>query len=349
MERRPPSAVVDAAGVRAAWPVAAVVVACLCIRPEVNVEARGDDVPADKGAAAVAFDDTRAAAVDGADVVVIGNSMAYSSIDPALLSALSGRRAALVGMANSHAVHWYLALKNVVAARTPPPRTVFVFSQDAQLLEVSARDAALRESLALPHEPALAARAARTCTTPRQRFAAAARAAAVAAVPLVGVQRTSVVSDVVDWLLPAQVWRGRTPFEAHVEWSAIFDLGQLRARPDASEVGDAIDVDDFALRLSCSLVPDMLAVARDAGIQLVFVRVQNRPRPTQGPDQPPEVKAVVDALAGAVAAGGGAFVDFTGDPAVTLDMYSYGSHISDAARPAFTRHFFSTTRALWSP
>ena len=62
-------------------------------------------------------------------VVVIGDSMAGSRIDPALLNRLTGGLTAPLLYAGSGPAWWYLALKNWVIASGIHPRAVVIFSR----------------------------------------------------------------------------------------------------------------------------------------------------------------------------------------------------------------------------
>jgi hypothetical protein len=68
--------------------------------------------------------------------------------------------------------------------------------------------------------------------------------------------------------------------------------------------------------------------------------VQRRPVGGRPPEQPPALRAYVADLRRYVEARGHLFHDDTGDPALTLDMYDDGDHVSRQARPRYTRNFY---------
>ena len=71
--------------------------------------------------------------------VVIGDSMAGSRIDPALLTRLTGGQTAPLLYAGSGPAWWYLALKNWVIPSGITPRAVIVFFRDTNLTNVMFR------------------------------------------------------------------------------------------------------------------------------------------------------------------------------------------------------------------
>jgi len=73
------------------------------------------------------------------ELVIIGDSMAGTRIDPALLSELSGRRVYALLQAASGPAFWYLSLKNWVIPSGAAPKYVFVFFRDTNLTDVMFR------------------------------------------------------------------------------------------------------------------------------------------------------------------------------------------------------------------
>jgi hypothetical protein len=97
---------------------------------------------------------------------------------------------------------------------------------------------------------------------------------------------------------------------------------------------------DFSAEVDRSVLPLMLRDASRERLTLCFVRVQRRPVGGRPPEQPPALQAYVADLRRYVEARGHLFHDDTGDPALTLDMYDDGDHVSRQARPRYTRNFY---------
>jgi len=277
-----------------------------------------------------------------ADYVFVGNSMLETRIDENTLNARLGKDCCYIlwtGGAESAWVHQ--ALKNEVIPAVRRPKVVFVFFRDAYLTRVTyrANDAYWWkiERLSHDHEPELmrAMQESRTWQEGLEYDLGL----------LYPIQKRREIADyALEWLASQSVAPGRTPYGAPVanRYNQLFGLDRLKntetADDSASGQGDP-SIYDFDARLPHSLLPSMIKLAKDAGIALVFVRVQRRPTPYGPPAQTPELVRYVAKLQGYLAGNGVGFYDFTGDPELTLDHYLDGDHIRAAWKPASTELF----------
>jgi hypothetical protein len=118
-----------------------------------------------------------------------------------------------------------------------------------------------------------------------------------------------------------------------------FGLAHLRPM-DAADMQATEDREaDFDRFVEDSTLPLMLRDARNAGLTLLLVRVQRRPLHGRPPEQSPALRRYVTRLHNYVEARGGVFMDDTGDPAQTLDMYEDGDHLSRDGRRRYTEMF----------
>jgi hypothetical protein len=123
-----------------------------------------------------------------------------------------------------------------------------------------------------------------------------------------------------------------------------FGLSHLRPM-DAADMQATEDREaDFDAFVDKSGLPLMLRDARRAGLTLVLVRVQRRPAGGRPPYQSPALQRYVARLTSYVEANGGVFIDDTGDPAQTLDMYEDGDHLSREGRRRYTELFAARLR-----
>jgi hypothetical protein len=273
--------------------------------------------------------------------VVIGDSMAGSRIEPALLGARTGGRVAPLLYAGSGPAWWYLALKNWVIPSRIRPRAVIVFFRDTNLTNVMFRiDATWAlDTAALEREDDLNAVVAKRRGTPFYRVRD-------------GFDRLYQSEQARRWIEPAMTeWPARAMFDARREREAFmaqlndrFGLSHLRPM-DAADMQATEDREaDFDAYVDNSILPLMLRDARQAELQLVLVRVQRRPVNGQPPHQSAALKRYVSRLAAYVQANGGIFFDDTGDPAQALDWYEDGDHLSREGRRRYTEAF--ATRIL---
>ena len=291
----------------------------------------------------VAFDTNRIPDLARLDPkwVVIGDSMAGSRIDPALLGERTGGRVAPLLYAGSGPAWWYLALKNWVIPSRIRPRAVFVFFRDTNLTNVMFRiDATWSlDTAALEREDDLNAVVAKRRGTPFYRVRDS-------------FDRLYQSEQARRWIEPAMTeWPARAMFDVRRKREAFmaqlndrFGLSHLRPM-DAADMQATEDREaDFDAYADKSILPLMLRDARQAGLQLVLVRVQRRPINGQPPFQSAALKRYVSKLAAYVEANGGIFFDDTGDPAQALDWYEDGDHLSREGRRRYTEAF--ATRLL---
>lgn len=273
--------------------------------------------------------------------VVIGDSMAGSRIDPALLTRLTGQRVAPLEYAGSGTAWWYLVLKNWVVPSGIHPRRVFVFFRDTNLTDVLFKiDATWAlDSAAHDREPELNALVAR-----REGRTFYGIDSAVERLYEASEARQSVDAEVTEW--PA-----RAIFPYRREQSAFLDglntrfgLDHLR-RMDAADMRATEDSDaNFDAFIGTSPLPLMLDDARRAELSLCFVRVQRRPLDGRPPDQSSALRRYMTKLRGYIEGRGGELWDDTGDPAETLDMYVDGDHLSPEGRRRYTVRFAARLR-----
>jgi hypothetical protein len=291
----------------------------------------------------VAFDGSRIPDLQHLDPawVVIGDSMAGSRIDPRLLTERTGGRTAALLYAGSGPAWWYLALKNWVVASRIHPRAVFVFFRDTNLTNVMFRiDATWAlDTAALAREDELNAVVARRRGT---TFYAVRD----------GFDRLYQSQQARRWIEPwITEWPARAMFDVRRKREAFtqqlndrFGLAHLRPM-DAADMQATEDREaDFDAFVDKSALPLMLREARQAGLQLVLVRVQRRPLGGRPPVQSRALQRYVSKLAAYVQAHGAMFIDDTGDPAQTLDWYEDGDHLSREGRRRYTEAF--ATRLL---
>lgn len=269
--------------------------------------------------------------------VFIGDSMMGTRIDPILLGQLSSTHDELVAFlyhAATGPAWWYLAFKNHLVASGIRPRAVFVFFRDTNLTDTLFRLDGLYgnvlDEVAHAEEPELDALVAARQGVWSRVHAAAAR-----------VYETDVAAG---WLEPAVRrwfvnWRYPDP-RARARFDQLlgerFDLATLRPYV-AADLGALGEAADFARDLPTSVLPGMLALARQHGLPLVFVRVQRRPNGTTPPPQSAALRRYVGELEAWVEAQGAIFHDDWGDPEMPESIYRDGDHIAD--RDHYTRVF----------
>jgi hypothetical protein len=274
-------------------------------------------------------------------LVVIGDSMAGSRIDPALLTERTGLLTAPLLYAGSGPAWWYLALKNWVVASGIHPRAVVIFFRDTNLTNVLFRiDATWAlDTAAHEREDDLNAVVARRRGSPFYRARDA-------------FDRLYQAEQARRWIEPAvTAWPARAIFPYRKPRAAFLEglnerFGLTHLRPmDAADMQATEDREaDFDAFIDKSGLPLMLRDARQAGLTLVLVRVQRRPAGGNPPYQSPALRRYTAKLKSYVEANGGVFMDDTGDPDQTLELYEDGDHLSRDGRRRYTEMFAGRLR-----
>jgi hypothetical protein len=272
--------------------------------------------------------------------VLIGNSMLGTRIDTPTLEAALGKGCCYVLWTGGAESAWdHQALENVVLAAPYKPKTVFVFFRDVYLTRVTfrANDAYWWKIERLSHErePELM-RAMRESRTWQERL----EYDLGLVYPLQ--KRRDKADYVLEWLASQAVAPGLAYGAPAAErYNELFGLDRLRGTEQADDASAGSDaaIYDFDARLPKSLLPSMVRLAKQAGVQLVFVRVQRRPLPGGPPPQSPELERYIAKLKRYLESSGVGYYDFTGDPELTLDHYLDGDHIAPSWKPASTELF----------
>ncbi len=262
------------------------------------------------------------------EFVVIGDSMAGIRIDPRQLSRLTHTRTIGLYQQGSPVAYWYLAFKNLVVQNglTSARGVVFFFRDDQLTTQVQVSPGAL-DRVARDAEPEL------------DRILAADRLGALsevhrAARAVYQYDRTRL------WLEPRlNHVTASSPQLLETINTSVFALEQLR-KFEAADLAPAQDAAlTFSERVSGSLLPAMLRLARDAKIRLAFIRAQRRPTADGPPPQSPALKKYTADLAAYLAANGAYFHDDWGDAGEPLSAYADGDHLTAAARLQYTDVF----------
>lgn len=267
------------------------------------------------------------------DMVFLGDSMTLR-VDPTRLEALTGERVFGAVRLATGSAHWFLMLKNYVAASEARPHRVAIFFRDTQLTDplfrLAGKDRFSTDRFALDQEDELNSVIAAHLNNPWYRIHT-------------WVDRLYGVERAREWLEPRALHalegalsgsRGREPFVEAM--NAEFGLDRLRAF-SAADIGDTDAASlDFSSRVRISVLPDMLAVARAHQFRLLFVRVLRRPVNGQPPRESAALRRYVAALHAYLSAEGADFLDDRDVSALATLAYDDGDHILEEERPKYT-------------
>jgi hypothetical protein len=279
--------------------------------------------------------------------VLIGDSMVGSRIDATQLSTLLEYRAvAPIYYAATGSAFWYLALKNWILASQTHPRLVIFFFRDENLTDPMFRVTGMYrgnlDRVAREREPVL-----NDILAMHTQGAWYKVHAALDQVYEPGAARAWLEPLLVNAPVPivARPKARRTLLDRINQ--EVFGLHALRQMAPA-DMGQAdASAFDFPRNLPRSVLPEMLKVARRAGLRLAFVRVQRRPEGNMPPEQSPALRQYVRDLRTYLEANGALFADDWGDPDQPLSIYSDGDHVSKDSRAGYTERFLAKHPAFF--
>ena len=293
----------------------------------------------------------RTLAKERPEVVLIGDSMLETRIEPRRLNELAGRRCAVLEQSGSSSAMWFLMMKNLVAELEPPPRWVIVFFRDRQLTVPGHRTEggyrSTMETYMRDTEPLVDALVPRGRTGPDRWL----ERASLAVWPM---QHGRVMwgEKVQSWALDA-VASSRDYQGIRDATRELFDLKKLRADSGYNESGGEgqqkldDDAHDFATAVGRSFLPSTLAVTRERGIRLLFFRVKRKPLADGSPaKESPTLPAYVSELRAYLESAGAILVDESRDAGVTPDFYGADDHVAPRMQRRYTEHFWPRIRPV---
>lgn len=269
-------------------------------------------------------------------LVVIGDSMA-GRIQKRRLEQLSGEVVAPLLRNATGSAHWYLIFKNYVVASGVQPKAVIVFFRETNLTDPMFRLGdpyrVNADPLAHDFEPELNAAVASRTQGAWFRVHS-------------GVDRVYQVEQTRRWLepelaaLPARMLTADPAGRLLSSLNSAFALDRLRpaqAADMASVTGDPLD---FHRDVERSVLPAFLALAREKGMRLIFVRVLRRPEDGRAPSETPDLRRYIRDLRAYLEAGGAVFRDDRDYPGMAALPYDDGDHISRAGMVPYTELFY---------
>ena len=278
--------------------------------------------------------------------VLLGDSMLGSRIDGAVLSRAAAAPWVSLPYPGGGSAAWYLAMKNLVALQSPPPRWAVIFFRDRQLTlpryATEGRMLPRLEAVMRGAEPeldrVLAAAAPRQLNW-MERFAQA-------AYPLQK-HRTEWQEKVRGAALDIAA-RGGPTVPIALEAERTFDVTHLRGdigafADNADAMHNALDPDghEFTAMVGKSFLPLIAGIARDHGLRLLFFRIKHRP-PAEGATvaDSPGLAAYLGEFREWCAKSGAIFVDEKDDAEIGPAYYGGDDHVREVMMAPYTGHFW---------
>ncbi|MCB2185318.1 MAG: hypothetical protein KQJ78_02795 [Deltaproteobacteria bacterium] len=295
------------------------------------------------------------------DYVFVGNSWLDSRVDgPRLGELLGGKKVALVVQHGTCSAVWFLLFKNYVVASGTNPKKVFVFFKENELTNPKARidnefDRMLLQDLSPGEEP-LIDELVYDQTTPLAKL----QHFLQNLFPVTAYQgqgQPLISQAALDLTGLFQDPGGQTAQEAlRQRTNQVFKLENFRLNGRGGAADDAPVRNpaslnpkywDFDRVVGQSFLPHIIDLARENHLDLVFIRIQSTPTAHRPAPADPRLAPYLAQLAAYLAREGVVYHDFTGDPEITLAMYSHSDHIHREYRARWTEVFYQRLRKLF--
>lgn len=303
------------------------------------------------------------------EFVFLGNSLLGTRIlESRLEHLLGGRKVYLLKEGGTYTAIWYLKFKNYLIASGVKPKAVFVFFRREELMNptmnINRKFLASLQRVSLDEEPVFDRVINSNKTLKNKIEDATMNFYSIRVI-------TPALLDLVESVALAPIMKKDTRFMLNRHLGAYPDMMTEKQKKEhlnqrrifISGVNFRFDVEGKNLRKmdtsnqtiidseeerpsgftddpDKTFIPHIVQLAKDNGIQLVFVKIQTIP-PADGKfKRTKQEQEYLDALQKYLEDNGALFHDFTGDPEITRDMYNDTVHIGAKDKERYTEIFY---------
>lgn len=272
-------------------------------------------------------------------VILLGNSVINSGIDLQLFKQLVGLRSLKFSFPGTASAYWYLLMKSNIPTASPPPRYLLIFFLDNLLTapELGVNGTAyqaLIDEVAGENETVLLQKAYLSQFHPVESLLNS-------RLPAFGERETlkEKIDNRLKYTLPYSIQRCDKSCLDEALDKTFTQLNMIQ--DNFAQVDGNVDPWtgkdwDFNTLVEKSFLPDMITLAREKGIQLVFVREKNA-RVMTMEDESADMRRYFKQMKDYLSANGVLYLDFAHEPSLTLDMFRDRMHLSETGQQVFTR------------
>lgn len=276
---------------------------------------------------------------DHPNIVLLGDSMLYPSVNSAALSKKLDKKIMSIGLPGSASTLWYLIVKNNILEAETPPQTLVIFFRDSMMTvpayRVTGRYFEQIDEFAGPKDAELVKKAYLNQMNPLEKWAEA-------------------------WFPPfGSRWNIRQAVDAHIRYTmprlllgcdqpcmdsamgVVF--GDMNMDPnflsDALAAADdylySAEVLDFDAQVDESFLPDLIRLTKEHNIQLALVRMRILRFVAPG-SEPPTLREYNENLAAYLAANGVIYLDYSDEQSLSRKAFADPLHMNDTGQVIFT-------------
>jgi hypothetical protein len=274
-----------------------------------------------------------------ANLVLVGDSILATSVDPAQLEQLTGESTYSMGIPGSASAGWYLAMKNIIVKSTHKPKYVVIVFRDTILTapgyRVNGKYFTLVDMLANNDDTLVIQKAFIQQMSPVEQWADR-------YLPLYGsrLRLRETVDYYIRYSLPNLVGCNQgCNDDANI---AVFrDLNlDTNLLTEAIATAESYlytpDQLNFSAQLDKSFLPDIVELAKENNIQLILVRTKHLDDPSEASESA-ALKGYIQALKTYAEQNSIAVLDFSHDERLTKDLYVDSHHLTPAGSTVFTQ------------
>jgi hypothetical protein len=274
------------------------------------------------------------------ELVLVGDSVLYLSIDQEMLTEHLGRKTYSMGIPGSGSTVWYLFLKNVILGTSYHPKYLVVMFRDTMLTTPSFRTTGryfgLVDDFAGRREPLVAQLAYVDQMTPLERVAeqyfplysarweirAALDSRLRYAAPSIFLGCSAeCTDDAMNSIF------GRERVDVTALNQAVEDAGQILYAPAAM---------DFEREIERSFLPAMLRLAKENDIRLIFIRTKTLLYPEYA-SEPFALRSYIQSLQEYITGNGAYYLDYAHDERIKDTFFFDSLHFNEEGKEAFTK------------
>lgn len=269
--------------------------------------------------------------------ILLGNSVIVNGLDGDQFQTMTGRRTLQFAFNGAASAYYYLILKNIIATAPVKPEYVLLFFIDDWLtrpdLMVSGGPyLQIMDEVASNNETVLLQKAYLNQLDPLVTYLDGHSILFADRQVLKDKVDARLKYPLADWLVDC----GKACLDAALDQAFFYD-NMLPVVDPAELYRDQWSGSDwdFNARLADSFLPDILQVARQNNIKLVFVREKNA-RFMNLADETPDMRRYFEKLALYLQHEGIPLLDFSHDPALGVELFHDQMHFVPQARQVFT-------------
>ncbi len=275
---------------------------------------------------------------DHPDMVLLGDSMLYPSVNSETLSATLDKKIMSIGLPGSASTLWYLIVKNNIVEAKVPPKTLVIFFRDSMMTvpgyRVTGRYFEQIDEFARPKDGELVKKAYLNQMNPLEKWAEA-------WFPPFG-SRWSIRQGLdarIRYTMPAQIGCDQPCMDNAMGVVFGDDNMDPNFLSDALAAADdylySAEVLDFDGQVGKSFLPDLIQLAKDHDVQLVLVRMRILRFVAPG-SEPPALRDYNEKLAAYLADNGVVYLDYSGEQSLTRETFADPLHMNDQGKAIFT-------------